>query len=60
MRRIQSLSELPAFCDSLSRDKFFGEVRLIFRNGRFERVVVEQSFQVQPQEMTPNVAQSNK
>lgn len=54
MRPIHSPQELSALCDSLAREKFFGELRLIFRDGRLERFVSEQSYQITPQEKTLN------
>jgi hypothetical protein len=52
--------DLPALCDALAREKFFGEVRLIFRNGRLDRMVTEQSQQITPQERTPNAYDNRK
>jgi hypothetical protein len=51
---IRGPQDLPAMCDALAREKFFGEVHLIFRNGRLERMITEQSHQIAPQERTPN------
>jgi hypothetical protein len=59
---IRGPHELPKMCDQLAREKFFGEVRLIFRSGRFDRIIVEQSLQVNPtaQEQTPNAVANSR
>lgn len=57
--KINSPSQLRALCDQRAHEKFFGEVRLVFQNGRFSRMVVEQSIQITPHETAPNDPRSN-
>jgi hypothetical protein len=58
--KVSSPQDLPALCHQLATEKFFGEIRLIFRNGRFDRMITEQSYQIEPTERTPNVNFSAK
>lgn len=58
MSPLNSYRDVPQLCERLAKEKFFGEVRLIFQSGRLSRVVTEQSFQIQPQENAPNVQPS--
>jgi hypothetical protein len=44
--KINSPNQLPAMCDTFARERFYGEVRLVFQSGRLCRMVVEQSIQV--------------
>lgn len=60
MTRIRGVQDVPALCELLQRDNFYGEIRLCFRAGKLERIVTEQSQLVNPTQERNSNADATK
>jgi hypothetical protein len=47
MVQVRDGHDLPALCEQFKREKFFGEIRLCFRDGRLVRMIQERSFTIE-------------
>lgn len=54
MTRIRGVQDVPALIEQVQRENLYGEVRLCFRGGKLERVVIEQSQLIPTQERNSN------